>query len=361
MIAARILVQRRQFTLDVDFRAAGSVLGVYGRSGSGKTTLVGALAGFVRTREERIVVRGTTIAERPGARWTAPEKRRLAVVPQDALLFPHLSTRSNLTYAPGAEAVLRSEQGRAVVDVLRLGSLLDRDTGTLSGGERQRVALGRALLSRPRALLLDEPTAALDTELAREVLALLREAKRTLDVPMVLVTHRAPELLALADDCIVLDEGRIVSQGPPLEVLESPRALGVASLAGVDNLLRLRVARHDESGGTTLLELGDDRELAVPLCTAHLGETLDVGVWAEDLILCRGTPERVSARNVLPGRVLTLDTVGREVLVSIQVGDTVLRARVTAGAVDDLGLAEGIAVVSLVKTTACHVLHSGGG
>lgn len=357
MIRARILLRLRRFTLDVEFASGGPVLGVFGPSGSGKTTLLHSLAGLIGAERASVAAGGTTLAERPGGVWTPPEKRGLALVPQDPLLFPHLSTRSNLAYAPGSKGELNGPRGRRILDVLRLWPLLERNPRTLSGGERQRVALGRALLSRPRMLLLDEPVSSLDAELAREVLALLLEAKRELSVPMLFVTHRAAEILALADDCLILENGGVAAQGPPLSVLSRPRAIGIAKLVGVDNLLRLEVKRHDEEGGVTMLDLGSGLDLASPLCTASVGEPVDVGIYAEDIILCRHAPEATSARNSLPGRILSADRIGHEVLVTLEVGRRTLRVRVTKGAATEFGLNAGQQVFALIKTTACHHLN----
>lgn len=350
MIEARVRQAFGGFELDVDFRSAGPVLGVFGRSGSGKSTLLHALAGLLRPRGARVVVAGHDLSSAP------IERRRLALVPQEPLVFPHLSARSNLTYAPGAAARLASAEGRRVLDVLRLAPLLERDPRTLSGGEKQRLAIGRALLSGPRLVLLDEPTASLDAELSREVLELLQRVARELRTAMLFVTHRAGELLALADDCLVLDAGRAVAQGPPLDVLARPRALGLASLVGVDNLLALDVRHHDPEGGVTLLELGEGLELAVPLCDVAAGRSARVGLYADEVILCLERPRGISARNALPCRVLTLDRVGHEVLVRVRAGSTELLARVTPAAERELGLAPGQALVAVVKTSACHLL-----
>lgn len=227
---ARIHHRFRGFVLDVEFDSPGPVLGVFGRSGSGKTTLLHALAGLFRPQRAEVRVFGETLDHRPGGTWLPPERRGLALVPQDPLLFPHLSTRRNLTYAPGAARELDGERGRRIVEVLRLGPLLERNSRTLSGGERQRVALGRALLSRPRLLLLDEPAASLDDELVHEVLALLVATKHALGVSMVFVTHRAAELRTIADDCLILDAGRVVAKGPPDDVLPRFPAPPLASL-----------------------------------------------------------------------------------------------------------------------------------
>ncbi|HMB69969.1 MAG TPA: molybdenum ABC transporter ATP-binding protein, partial [bacterium] len=354
MLAVRTRQRFRDFALDVELESQGPVLGIFGPSGSGKTTLLHTIAGLFRPQEARVVVRGREVSG-PGVR-IPPERRRLALVTQDPLLFPHCSVRANLTYAPGAAGRLDGERGREVTELLRLKPLLDRSPAGLSGGERQRVALGRALLADPVLLLLDEPTSALDAELSRDVLGLLMQAKRELGVPMVFVTHRAPELLALADDCAVLESGRVIAQGPPIQVLQRPRALGVATLVGVDNLLRLPVIGQDEDGGVTLLGLGPDLSLAAPFLETPIGTPVDVGFYADEVLLCLEAPAGLSARNALPGEVTALDALGREVLVSLRVGESAVRARITPSAMRELRLETGSSVVVLIKTTSIHRL-----
>jgi molybdate transport system ATP-binding protein len=355
-IEARVRHRFADFALDLAFASEGPVVGVFGASASGKTTLLHAVAGLLRPDEAEIRVGERLLCRRPGGPWVPPERRRLALVTQDPLLFPHRSVRDNLAWAPGAGARLADEAGARILDVLRIRGLLARSVAHLSGGERQRVALGRALLADPELLLLDEPTSALDAELSREVLALLLQVKRELAIPMLFVTHRAGELLALADDCVVLEAGRAVAHGPPLGVLARPRALGVANLVGVDNLLRLPVASHDPEGGVTLLELGSGLALAAPLCAAPPGAHVTVGLYADEVMLCRERPAGVSARNALPCRVAKLSALGHEALAELELGAHRLQARLTPAAARELALAPGRPVIALVKTAAIHLL-----
>ena len=355
-IAARIRHRIGDFSLDVDFASSGPVLGVFGASASGKTTLLHVLAGLARPALAEIRVGERVLCKRPDGVELRPERRGLALVSQDALLFPHRNVRDNLSYAPGATQRLESERGARILSVLRLAPLLERGVRNLSGGEKQRVALGRALLSEPQLLLLDEPTSSLDAELAREVLALLGEVKSELRTPMVFVTHKLGELLALADDCLVLESGRIAAQGAPLSVLQRPRAIGVATLVGVDNLLRLRVQAHDASAGVTLLELGGAQTLAVPLSDTPPGSWQTVGFYADEILLCLEPPKGLSARNALPALVQRLDTIGHEVLVELAVGDQRLRARVTPAAVRELALRESSEAVAVIKSSSIHRL-----
>ncbi len=354
------------FALDLALESRGPALGIFGASGSGKTSVLHAIAGLYRPDAGRIAVRDRVVFARggPGAGeasesvWVAPERRRLALVTQDPLLFPNRSVRGNLAFAPGADARLESASGRQILDVLRIAPLLDRRIGNLSGGERQRVAIGRALLADPSLLLLDEPTSALDAELSRDVLGLLMQVKQTLAVPMIFVTHRVAELLALADDCAVLEAGRVVAQGPPVEVLKRPRALGLASLVGVDNLLRVPVLGHDEGGGVSLLDLGSGVSLAAPLCKVAVGSAALVGFYADEVLICLEKPAGISARNALACEVVAIDRVGHEILVGLGLGDTTLRARITPAAASELALEVGRSVVAHVKTRAIHHLES---
>ncbi len=341
----------RDFALDAAFASDGPVTGIFGPSGSGKSTLLHLIAGLIPSRGATVRIDGESLTGLP------PERRRAALVPQDPLLFPHRSTLHNLTYAQGARAALASRDGERILDVLRLGALLERRPSSLSGGERQRVALGRALLARPRVLLLDEPTSSLDVALARDVLALLGDIRRAFGTLMLFVTHRANELVGLADDCVVLDGGRLVAQGPPMEVLARPRTLGVAHLAGVDNRLALPVAAHAEADGLSWLDLGGAR-LAVPLADAAVGTEVRVGVRADDVLLCRTAPSGISARNVLSAVVRSIDRAGHDVLVRVAIGGTDLLVRITPGALAELALQPEDPIVVVLKSSACHILDA---
>lgn len=356
MIEAQILHAFRGFKLDVKLESDGPVLGIFGASGSGKSTLLHCVAGLAKPREARILVKSRTLVRRPGGTFTPPERRNLALVTQDPLLFPHLSVRGNLTYAPGAGPRLDDVAGRRILDVLRLKPLLKRGVNTLSGGEKQRVALGRALLSQPELLLLDEPTSSLDAELARDVLSLLMQVKRELSAHMLFVTHKAGELLALADDCVVLEAGKVVAQGAPVDVLQRPKSLGVANLVGVDNLLRLHVLRHEEEGGVSVLGLGGGRTLAAPLCDVAPGKQVSVGLYADEIMLCLERPAGLSARNALLCDITRVDALDHEVLVELKIGDHTMRARLTPAAAYELRLVEGMQAIAVIKTAAIHLL-----
>jgi molybdate transport system ATP-binding protein len=202
------------FTLDVHDAASVEVLGLFGPSGSGKTSLLEAVAGLRRpTRGEIRVADRVLFSSAAGVDVPARE-RRIGYVPQDGLLFPHLSVRDNIRYG-SREPGTGSQDLHAVAGMLEVEALLDRRVQKLSGGERQRVAIARALMIRPALLMLDEPLAAVDRERRDRILPYLLRIRRELHVPLVYVTHDAGELSAIADRVLMLEAGRVVRAGPP--------------------------------------------------------------------------------------------------------------------------------------------------
>ena len=227
MLEARVRLTRGAFTLDAAVDAPGGVTALFGPSGAGKTTFVRAVAGLATPEAGRIVL-DARVLWAPGTD-VPPHARGIGTVFQDARLLPHRDVRANLLYgAPGKGRLAE------VVDLLELAPLLDRRPRHLSGGEAARVALGRALLTEPKLIVLDEPLASLDARLRGAILPYLARLKAT-GVPMLLITHDAEEVVALADRVVFLDAGRVVDHGPVREVLANPsraRRLG-AGQAGV--------------------------------------------------------------------------------------------------------------------------------
>ena len=223
---ADVRLSLAEFTLEVDVTVRGRVTALFGPSGAGKTSLLEVVAGLRRPQRGRVEVAGRVLADPATGQWVPPERRRVGYVPQEGALFPHLSVRANLLY--GHRAASRAGSGGrpsfalgSVVDTLEIGPLLDRPgVHGLSGGERQRVALGRALLTGPELLLLDEPLAGLDAGLKARVLPYLARVRDEFAVPMLLVTHAPSEVMALCDEVVVLERGRVVAQEAPVALFE---------------------------------------------------------------------------------------------------------------------------------------------
>lgn len=212
----QVEVQKRlgDFSLEVSFKSEGRVTGLFGASGAGKTSLVNIIAGLMKPDRGIITIDGQVLDDTQAGKHTPAHRRRIGYVFQDARLFPHLDVTQNLDYGRRMNRLAfdRTSQDR-IVEMLDIGHLLARRTGQLSGGERQRVALGRALLARPRLLLLDEPLGALDTERKAEILPYLVRLRDEIGVPMIYVTHDSGELRRLATDVVVLERGRVSGFG----------------------------------------------------------------------------------------------------------------------------------------------------
>jgi len=319
-IAARV---RRStgFTLEARFSCQADSVGVTGPSGSGKSTLLDAVAGI--EPGARVVLGGTDLGSVP------IERRGVAYVSQDPLLFPHLSVRANLLFSPRA-----SDLGE-VPDALGIRPLLDRMPRNLSGGERRRVALGRAILSRPKVLLLDEPFGGLDETRRRDAMSLLDRVRSSYRLPMVLVSHVAEELAALTDWTVRLEEGRVISSGPTVAALREAETR-------IDNYFEGEVV----SAGRVRVE---GTELAC-LLPERLSGRVRLACYAHDILLAREAPRAISARNVFSVRVANVIRIAEAVLVEIE--KPALRALLTTEAATSLGLSPGTEAFAVVKATS---------
>jgi molybdate transport system ATP-binding protein len=214
MLRVDVSKQLGEFSLQATFASEGRVTGLFGASGAGKTSLINMIAGLLRPDRGTIAVDGETLDDTAARRHIPAHRRRIGYVFQDARLFPHLDVRENLDYGRRMNRLADDPAQRArIIDLLDIGSLLDRRPGQLSGGERQRVALGRALLASPRLLLLDEPLGSLDEERKIDILPYLVRLRDEAGVPMVYVSHDADEMRQLATSVVMLRRGRVIDFG----------------------------------------------------------------------------------------------------------------------------------------------------
>jgi molybdate transport system ATP-binding protein len=339
--------QLERFTLEVAHATRSRSLGLFGPSGSGKTTVVEALAGWRAVDHGHVALDAQVWLDTRSRTNLGPARRRVGYVPQDQLLFPHLDVEANLRF--GCER----DEGlvQRVLEVLEIEALRARDVATLSGGERQRVALGRALCSRPRLLLLDEPFGALDKPLRRRILPYLLRVRDEFDTPFVLVSHDATEISVACDEVLVLGAGRVVARGAPAEVLAPAAA---AEQESFENVLRGRVASVGAS--TALVDLGGAL-LETPRGSLEPSEQAVVSVRADEVIVATARPVGLSARNVLAARVERV-VPGAAARILARCGAQPVWVDLTDAAIADLGLAEGRAVFLVVKTRSCRVLSS---
>ena len=340
------------FELEVRFAAPDGVTALFGRSGSGKTTVVNAVAGLLRPEGGRASVDGYELFDVAARRWVPPHRRRVGYVFQDGRLFPHLSVRHNLLYGRWFSGASRDgAEFDRIVALLGIGDLLSRRPGALSGGEKQRVAIGRALLSRPRLLLMDEPLAALDEARKAEILPYLERIRDGARVPILYVSHSVAEVARLATTVVALAAGRVVQIGAAAEVLSDPDAVPTFGVREAGAILTGRVLRHHADGLTEVVVSAGS--LLLPGVSAEPGTSLRIRIEAQDVILSRSRPEGLSALNILPAEVASLRRgEGPGVVVQLKVGDDRILARITRRSADALQLEPGVRCFGIVKSVS---------
>ena len=342
------------FRLDAAFVSEAPVTALFGPSGSGKTTLVNILAGLIRPTEGRVLLDGEPLFDSARRIDVSVHRRGVGYVFQEARLFPHLSVRSNLGYGRKM-AALAGRRGAddfdRVVALLGIAPLLARKPAGLSGGEAQRVAIGRALLARPRLLLMDEPLAALDTARKAEILPYLERVAAETRVPIVYVSHSVPEVVRLAGTVVALDRGRVVASGPADAVIGGLDVPGQPGAQDAGAVLPA-VVTADEPDGLTRLDTPAG-PLLVPTPHRPPGTRLRLLVRARDVLVAVERPEGLSALNVLPATVAAIGAPhGAAVDVTLAAGAATLHARLTRRAVGELALVPGKPCFAIVKASA---------
>ncbi len=342
---------RAAFSLPTE---AASVTVLFGPSGSGKTTVLRCLAGLDRPDQGFLRMEGEVWCDAASELHLPPQKRSLGFVFQDGALFPHLSAAGNLAYPlTGLPQAERHRLVQAMVELLGLGGLERRRPGELSGGQQQRVALGRALIRRPRLVLMDEPLTALDRP-AREALRNdLSRVFRELAIPVLLVTHDRDEALQLGDRMLMMQDGEIQQDGPPAEVFTRPRTPALAEALGIGTVVKARVLGSE--GGLVRL-LAGTAELLAPH-EGPLGEWVHACIRGEGVAVERELDAHADAspRNRLRATITGLEPKGPLVRLHLDCGFP-LEALVTTWACEDLALKAGDTVLAMIKATAIHLI-----
>lgn len=350
--AARI--RRAGFIVEASFACERPATALFGPSGAGKTTILDAIAGLVRPEAGEISIGGETLFDSARGIDLAPERRGIGYVFQDGALFPHRSVKGNLLYGRRRR---RLGAGIAslddVVDLLDLAPLLDRRPARLSGGERRRVAIGRAMLSSPRFLLLDEPLVSLDAGLQDRILPYLLRVRDECRVPFLYVSHALAEVAEVAEEVIVIEGGRVAGQGKPLDVLARPEVFPIAQRLGIENALEVEVIEDEPAEGTSVARLGAAR-IKIPVSGAGAGARILVTIRADEVLLAVEEPRGLSARNILPAEIREVREVGGNVLVTLDAG-AIMVAEVTPEARRDLALEPGRRAFAVVKTRSFRV------
>jgi len=339
------------FALDVAFEAGPGVTALFGRSGAGKTTVVNAVAGLLRPDAGRIVAGGEVLLDTATGRFLPPHRRRVGYVFQDGRLFPHLSVAANLAYGARLSGGVDGTDLARIADLLGIGALLDRRPGALSGGEKQRVAIGRALLARPRILLMDEPLAALDAPRKAEILPYIERLAQEAGLPILYVSHAVDEVARLAATVVVLAGGRVARAGPAAELFADPDTAPLLGLREAGAILPARVVAHADDGLSELAVSGG--QLFLPRVAAAVGAQVRLRLHASDVMLALARPEGISALNVLRVRITRLHAgEGPGVMVGLQAGQDRLLARITRRSATTLDLTEGMELYAVLKSVA---------
>jgi len=366
-----INVQRQvgDFTIDVKIETGSGITSLFGRSGAGKSTIVAMIAGLIKPDEGQIRIGDKVLFDSTQGIDITPERRGVGYVFQDARLFPHMSVAQNLRYGLNRlDAGKRGETFQRVVALLGLETLLNRRPGKLSGGEQQRVAIGRALLSNPRVLLMDEPLASLDAARKSEILPYIERLSTEFDIPVIYVSHALEEVVRLSDTLVLISDGTAVAQGAVEDIMGR---LDLGPLTGryeAGAVLSPTVAGQVPEHQLTKLDLLG-HQMFVPQVDLEPGTTVRLRVRARDVSLALTRPVGTSILNIMPTTVSEFETDnGPHVEVALKVtpqdghngAAQIVLARITQKSLHDLGLAPGKPVYALIKAVAID-RHSLGG
>ena len=364
MADRRLSVSMRQRTpipLDLEFTCdPGDVLAIFGPSGSGKSTILRSIAGLYRPEHAMVSAGAATWSDTASQTFAPPHRRAVGIVFQEYALFPHLTALGNvmtaLGHRPSSERRPRAEE---LLRLVHLADHQDRRPQELSGGERQRVALARALAREPAVLLLDEPFAAVDRTVRRRLQDEIDELRRTLDIPIVLVTHDFDDVVRLATRLLILEKGKAIACGALTDLTSRTDLPWLRDAVGLGSVFEARVVGRDRQRG--LLELtfeggalfAADRALGA-------GATVRLRIAARDVILATGEPQGLSLHNALPATVsaVTTDASGDYVVVQLVVGSVLLLAEVTRDAIARLGISTGTRLYALIKSVSIDVVGS---
>ncbi|MGQ4275084.1 molybdenum ABC transporter ATP-binding protein [Terrihabitans sp. B22-R8] len=355
-VAFRGLLGR--FPLDASFTVpASGITALFGPSGCGKTSVLRCVAGLQHVAEGHCDIAGEIWQD--AHRFTPVHKRPIGYVFQEASLFPHMSVQKNLLYGAPAGTAQSPEFGE-VTALLGIGHLLDRAPRNLSGGERQRVAIGRALLSKPRLLLMDEPLSALDRGTKDEILPFLERLHETLSLPVLYVSHDMAEVERLADHLVLMRDGRVIAAGP-LGELQSDPSLPLAANREAAVSLDAQTKAYDAADGLLTLAVRGG-QFIIPSPPSEIGTMRRLRIAAGDVSLARERPGPSTILNVLPARILSVtEPAPHERLAVLGLGadgaGARLLARITARSWQQLGLGEGVEVYAQVKGVSLAPRH----
>ena len=339
------------FRLKTKFDADIGITAIFGSSGAGKSTLVNLIAGLMKPKSGQIKIFNEVVFDSKQKINVPVHKRGIGFVFQDSRLFPHMKVEANLKYSNRFGRRGRLSSFSEIVDILDLGQILQRFPGNLSGGEKQRVAIGRALLSNPKILILDEPLTGLDEGLRSEVIPYLEFLRDHSKLPILYISHSQSEVARLSDKIVVLENGNILKHGETLQILSSFRVAKKLGLRDLSSFIEASVSKHASDGITELDFSGS--KLFLPQIDVPVGSKIYLRVLAKDVTLAIKKPEKISALNIIKGEVdeIVLGN-GPGALISIKVGGHKLVTRITQRSLTAMNLKLGQTCFAFLKTVS---------
>ena len=337
-------------SLDVNVAIAPQgVTAIFGRSGAGKSSLINLVAGLSKAQKGRITLNGRTLFDSEKGIHLAPEKRRVGYVFQEPRLFPHYSVEGNLKYG-----CKRFDQTTflQIVELLGIQHLLDRYPNSLSGGEKQRVAIGRALLSEPDILLMDEPLSALDLPRKNELLDYLSKLAKTLQIPILYVSHSLDEVVRLADRLLLLDNGKVSAFDTTLNVWNSAAFSPWQPETQKMALLELPIMQEQRDYKMLGLSIGEQQIWINPQSRYQVGDTLRITVASRDVSITKSLPTETSIRNILKGKICKIEPQSDRLDIAVQVENQQIWATISLWAFDELQLTENQEIYLQIKSVS---------
>ena len=361
MLTLSLTHEFKEFQINVEFTAdTGSITSLYGHSGSGKTSIINMIAGLKKPDSGFIKVGDDILLDTSDDIYIPPEKRRLGYIFQDSRLFPHLNISGNLLY--GIKKNLNNSSQitfDSIVDILKIEPLLERKPANLSGGEKQRVAIGRALLTQPRLLLMDEPLASIDAQLRGEILTFIEELRNKLGLTIIYVSHSIDEVIRLADKMVLISDGTKKAEGNVEEIMSRLDLHPLTGRFDAGAVLSTKVESYDEKYDLTELSFNAGT-LRVTGGNLPIGSKVRAHIRARDVSIMLDRPRNTSILNIFEGTIVDIsDSEDPQIDIKIDIGSPLI-ARVTRKSFDELGLRVGSTVFTMLKAVAIDRRSLGG-
>jgi molybdate transport system ATP-binding protein len=350
VLATDFTLKRNGFTLDIKCEIKQQVTGIFGPSGAGKTSFLHVLAGLEKPDSGSVRIHQRDVFNSNKKINLPPEKRKIGFVFQDSRLFPHMNVAQNVRY--GIKMAGDNIRFGEVADLLKISNILDKKVSQISGGQAQRVAIGRAILSAPDILFLDEPFSALDKNLRQHIISLLMPLIKKFDIPMLVISHDLSDLLMLTDKLLIIKDGKCVGHGNYYELIAQENTVHELSKSGLINSIQLNLDRIDDQKGIMILSKNGHKIFAESRVAGKVDDAnINIFLRPEDITLALHKIEDISIQNQIEGQIKKLVVTDNKVLCIIDHGFKLI-AEVTLATKEKMNLHEGAKIWSLFKAAA---------